>query len=342
MCHAHCHSHTHPQEHIHRHTHARRDLLRLSAVGLASVLLGCSTKQTGAKPLDDSQVHLPIVMATTAVSAALPGFDSFSDQINLITEGSYLRVESSGMPTHAMMVGIQSWQQQVPLPQAYSGSNAWRIPLNPVLADAPISTQNAFYRGAIALAVNGIPIFNALNNRGDDAYLAGELDNLGGHCGRADDYHYHVAPLHLQEIVGIDNPVAYALDGFPIYGTTEPDGSTVTGLDEFNGHFDDENNYHYHASDTYPYINGGLRGMVEVINDQIEPQPQLTPIRPAGEPLQGAVITDFAATDTNAYSLEYTLNSQKNYVNYSFESTTYTFEFVDADGNKRIETYTRR
>ena len=46
--------------------------------------------------------------------------------------------------------------------------------------------------GAIALAVNGMPIFNALNNRGDDAYLAGELDDWGGHAGRADDYHYHM------------------------------------------------------------------------------------------------------------------------------------------------------
>jgi len=35
---------------------------------------------------------------------------------------------------------------------------------------------------------------------------------------------------------GKDQPVAYALDGYPIYGLTEPDGSPVTGLDECHGH----------------------------------------------------------------------------------------------------------
>ena len=54
----------------------------------------------------------------------------------------------------------------------------------------------------------------ALNNRGDDALLAGELDDWGGHCGRADDYHYHIAPTHLQTVVGKKVPIAYALDGF--------------------------------------------------------------------------------------------------------------------------------
>ena len=132
-----------------------------------------------------------------------------------------------GMPAHQMMVGITSWQQQVPTPQPYSGGNAWRIPARPVFAEHPISAKTQLYRGAIALAVNGVPIFNALNNRGDDAYLAGELDKWGGHSGRADDYHYHVAPLHLQSTVGPTNPIAWALDGFPIYGALEPDGSAI-------------------------------------------------------------------------------------------------------------------
>ena len=113
------------------------------------------------------------------------------------TSGSW---RSNGMPSHNMMVGITSWQQQVPVPQPYTGANAWQIPAAPTLAATPISAKTALYRGAIALAVNGVPIFNALNNRGDDAYLAGELDEWGGHAGRADDYHYHVAPLHLQSM----------------------------------------------------------------------------------------------------------------------------------------------
>jgi len=163
-------------------------------------------------------------------------------------------VESNGIPDHPLMIGITAWQQQVPIPQKYVGDNAWRIPFQPVPAKTPQSAKNNFLRGAIALAVNGVPIFNPLNNRGDDAYLFGELDEYGGHCGRADDYHYHLAPVHLEKTVGKAQPIAYALDGYPIYGYTEPDGSPVKDLDALNGHKDASGNYHYHATKQYPYL----------------------------------------------------------------------------------------
>ena len=105
-----------------------------------------------------------------------------------------------------------------------------------------------FLRGAIALAANGIPIFNPQNNRGEVSADIGELDQWGGHCGRADDYHYHAAPLHLQTVLGKGQPIAYALDGYAIFGLTEPDGSAPAQLDAFNGHATPALGYHYHAS----------------------------------------------------------------------------------------------
>ena len=123
------------------------------------------------------------------------------------------------------MIGITSWQQQVPISQPYTDNNSWSIPLQPAYATTPLSTKTNLMKGAVAIAVNGIPIFNALNNRGEDSYLIGELDNWGGHCGRGDDYHYHAAPLHLSTVNGL-KPIAFAVDGFPVYGVKEPDGST--------------------------------------------------------------------------------------------------------------------
>ena len=38
--------------------------------------------------------------------------------------------------------------------------------------------KDNFMKGAIAIAANGIPIFNPLNNRGEDTEAFGELDNL--------------------------------------------------------------------------------------------------------------------------------------------------------------------
>ena len=129
--------------------------------------------------------------------------------------------------------------------------------------------KGRFLRGAIALAVNGVPIFNPQNNRGEVAQEIGELDQWGGHCGRADDYHYHITPLHLQAQAGKGMPVAYALDGYPIYGLTEPDGSPVGKLDACHGH-EAPGGYHYHASNQYPYVIGGFHGEVVEAGEQVE------------------------------------------------------------------------
>jgi hypothetical protein len=280
------------------------------------------------------------VESQTTTTSIADAFAPFSAFIKTRTDNTYFYVESNGIPQHTMMVGIKSWQQQVPTLQDYSGTNAWSIPLKPTLAANPISTKTALYTGAIALAVNGVPIFNALNNRGDDALLFGELDNWGGHCGKADDYHYHTAPLHLQNIVGANKPIAYALDGFAIYGTNEPDGSAMKTLDSYNGHTGIDGVYHYHGTTTYPYTCGAMRGNVTVQNDQIVPQSRSTPIRPPYTPLNGAVITNCTAVGVNGYSLEYTLNGQKYYVNYSWTPQGgYTFVYVDAAGAQRTETF---
>ncbi len=255
----------------------------------------------------------------------------------------FFYVESNGMPDHQMMVGITAWQQQVPLPQKYVGDNAWQIPLHPVPAETPATTKNRFLRGAIAVAVNGIPIFNPLNNRGDDAYLFGELDEFGGHCGRADDYHYHIAPVHLEKTNGKGKPIAYALDGYPIYGYEEPDGSPVKNLDALNGHKDANGNYHYHATTKYPYLNGGFHGVVTERGGQVDPQPRAEPLRPALQPLRDAKITGFQETKAGSYTLTYDVRGSNGTVSYTLSNDgSAKFVFVDTNGKTTQETYAPR
>lgn len=276
------------------------------------------------------------------VRSPADAFRAFSDTVNVRTDSRYLLIESNGLPSHPMMVGIRSWQQQVPLPQPFTGSNAWKVPLHPKLASRPLSAKTNLFRGAIAIAVNGVPIFNALNNRGEDAFLAGELDNWGGHCGRGDDYHYHVAPVHLEDTAGKGNPIAYALDGFPIYGITEADGSPVGKLDQFNGQFDTDGNYHYHATETYPYINGGMRGEVTVSQGQIDPQPRDSPARPPGQPLRGATITGFNRTD-NRFRIDYNVSGRTAAITYVVQNNgELDFTYEEPSGNTRTESYRRR
>ena len=268
-------------------------------------------------------------------------FLKFPESVLVDWDEKYLYVGSDGMPTHPMMVGITAWQQQVPLPQSYYGKNAWSIPLQPVPAAEGMSAKTNFFRGAIAVAANGIPIFNPIKNDGrTDTFLAGELDQYGGHAGRADDYHYHVAPWHLAERLGTSLPLAYALDGYPIYGLNEPDGSQVTGLDSFHGHTDAGGEYHYHASKSYPYINGGFHGQVSVQGGGVDPQPNATPVREATTPLPGAKITGFESSpEQNRYRVEFMQGGKKGSVAYQvFGNRQVQFAFTDPDGTTREQT----
>lgn len=259
-------------------------------------------------------------------------FVPFKPNVHTFWDNNYFYVESKGIPTtHNMMVGITAWQQQVPLPQCYIGSNAWSIPLNPVVADTPVPVSPAhFSRGAIAIAVNGVPIFNPYTNTGVDAYLDGQLDNWGGHSGRADDYHYHTAPLHLYGSTANTLPIAFALDGFAVYGSYEPDGSAMQPLDANHGHYGGNGVYHYHGSAGAPYMIANMVGQItEDTTHQIIPQPHAQPVRPSLTPLSGAVITGFAANGPNGYILTYTRQGQTYKVSYSWTNNgQYTYSFI--------------
>ncbi len=281
-----------------------------------------------------------IVMGATGTNIAA-AFARFAPKVKTHVDEKFLYVESDGLPAHNMMVGITAWQQQVPLPQAYFGDNAWRIPVLPVPSQNPVSIKGRFLRGAIALAANGIPIFNPQNNRGEISQEIGELDQWGGHCGRADDYHYHAAPLHLQSVVGKALPIAYALDGYAIYGLTEPDGSAPTKLDAFNGHATSALGYHYHGSTKYPYVNGGFHGEVVERDGQVDPQPHAQPVRQDQPPLRGARITGFTnSPDQKTFALKYSVNGKPGGVNYSTVGDgNWKFQFISTDGTTRDETF---
>ncbi len=301
-----------------------------------SVLFFASCKKTTPSPA-------PVVPTGNGIPKTSTGFlDSaftpYKPSISTTWDTTYFYVNSGGIPSHNMMIGITSWQQQVPIPQAYSGTNHWSIPLQPVYATTPLSTRYNFMKGAVAIAVNGIPIFNALNNRGEDSYAIGELDNWGGHCGKADDYHYHAAPLHLSGTSGL-MPIAFALDGFAVYGAKEPDGTNMQSLDTCHGHIYNNGVYHYHGTTTYPYVVGSMRGKVSIDPTTPAPENQILPqafahgVRPPLTPLRNAVITDFTSPAANAYNLTYQLGNRQGHVNYNWDNTgRYHFTFIDTAG----------
>ncbi|MBX7207282.1 MAG: YHYH protein [Verrucomicrobiaceae bacterium] len=269
-------------------------------------------------------------------------FAPFRPKVRFFWDGTTFYEESDNMPDNMpnRMTGISSWQQQIPLPASYfanttnpennAGSlgfgqpNYWRLPLVPTVAASPTliftpgSTSNNFQRGAIALASNGIAIFNPANNTGRVSYEIGELDYYGGHCGMADDYHYHIIPMHLSARFGgpltDDKPVAWALDGYPIYGYVEPDGTARQALDSNGGHDHGSWGYHYHAignntvdathpygTPQSPYTMTSFRGTVVNFGGQVDGQPEITPMRASGTGGYTAQPVAGASFGANAY-----------------------------------------
>lgn len=304
-----------------------------------------------------SRIALPFTVALALVAAEMAPdvfdldpklvaqpFQAFGDDVNVRWDQDFVYIESDSMPRHQMMVGIRSWNRQVPIPQPYFGDNAFRLPLRPRLARDPISCKETLFRGAIAVAANGVPIFNPIKQDGrTDTHLAGELDEFGGHAGRADDYHYHVAPVHLADQLPAGLPIARALDGFAMYGYEEGDGSKPKDLDWLNGHAHSGSLYHYHATQDYPYVNGGMRGDIEVLDGQVAGQPRAGGVRPFTRPLRGATITGFENPITGSFRLEYVLNGRTESVDYRIQPHgEVEFVFTNGMGQSHTEVHAPR
>ena len=327
----------------------RLGLSTISILFIFSILIACSKSETTNTTITNNPISTPIIatIAKTNFTFIDSAFAAFKPSISTSWDDTYFYIASTGIPSHNMMIGITNWQQQVPITQPYNGTNSWSIPLQPVYATTPLSTKTNLMKGAVAIAVNGIPIFNALNNRGEDSYKIGELDNWGGHCGKGDDYHYHAAPMHLSTLNGL-KPIAFAVDGFPVYGLKEPDGASMIALDTCHGHNGTNGAYHYHGTTDYPYVIGALKGKVTLDpnttapENQVIPQAFTKPVRPATTPLNGAAITDFVAVGTNSYLLTYKRGTKNGYVKYSWDvNNKYTFILTDTSGNSVTNTYQR-
>ena len=86
------------------------------------------------------------------------------------------------------------------------------------------------------------------------------FDVYNGHPDPRNQYHYHVEPLWLTA----DDPAALVgvlMDGIPIYGPVDMDGSRPDDLDDCNGHEGTTPDhavdvYHYHVTEEVPYLVG--------------------------------------------------------------------------------------
>jgi len=153
--------------------------------------------------------------------------------------------------------------------------------------------------------------------------------------------------MHLSGKAGL-KPIAFALDGFAVYGSKEPEGTNMEPLDICHGHTGKNGVYHYHGTSDYPYVIGAMKGTVSTDpltpapENQILPQAFAKAARPALTPLKDAAITDFKSTASNAYFLTYRIGSKYGYVNYSWDALNkFSFTLIDTAGKSVTTVYQR-
>jgi hypothetical protein len=214
---------------------------------------------------------------TTApiVSASVPDvYKKIYGATSITSDGTYITIKSNGAPDHKSSYYATSNA----LYDNFSGttfggynfaknpnsiaekSYIFKIPVAPKVATNHMATP----LGAIGVSLNGVPFFNQY--AGPNQPLTGEIvsfDRYWGHPAPTGQYHYHVEPLYLTTIkVTKSSLLGFLLDGFPVYGPEE-NGALVDNskLDIYHGHTSvtadyPSGIYHYHITNTDPYING--------------------------------------------------------------------------------------
>ena len=192
----------------------------------------------------------------------------------ITSDGTYLTIKTTGLPDHKSVY----YASGNALYENFSGTTfggsrfnknpnaissqmyTFKIPLAPKVA----STHAATPLGPIGVALNGVPFFNQY--AGPSQPLTNEIvsfDQYWGHPQQSGQYHYHVEPLYLTTVKTSKSALlGFLLDGFPVYGPQENVADVITSsLDVYHGHSHVTTEYpggiyHYHITNTDPYING--------------------------------------------------------------------------------------
>ena len=141
------------------------------------------------------------------------------------------------------------------------------LPLDPILA----ATPSCVSMGMVEIALNGVSVYDALDDNGRDAAAHEVQDRCAGHPQGSGEYHYH-GPGSCQSEVHrlVHTLTGYALDGFGLFGLYGDQSQEITNaeLDEYHGNThriqwngSEVETYHYHLTNAYPYTVSCLRGL---------------------------------------------------------------------------------
>jgi len=160
------------------------------------------------------------LLIVSSLALALP-----APRLSVTESNGYRVITSNGLPDHKPGTFPRKGN-----PNTIAAQNhTFRVPLKPVVAERPVSSQHASF----AVALNGVPFepgtaefwnfdpdagwkYEAMSGRIDLG-----LDEHNAHVQPNGSYHYHGLPAGLIAKLGGDGKtmrlVGYAADGFPVY-----------------------------------------------------------------------------------------------------------------------------
>lgn len=197
--------------------------------------------------------------------------------ITVTLEGGKRVIRANGLPEHG--TGVFPIQPSDPAYQYDHNPNSIReqqilltLPAQPTAA----ATPGCLPMGMIGFALDGVAIFNGVDEGGRDAVAHEVQDRCNGHPQREGQYHYHGPSPCLHDPSGDagrhSDLIGYALDGYGIYGEHGEGGKLLhdSDLDACHGHthavmWDGKMQviYHYHLTPEYPYTLGCFHGSVD-------------------------------------------------------------------------------
>jgi YHYH protein len=194
-------------------------------------------------------------------------------QLSVTTSGTNRIITGNGLPvdTETGTFPIASTDPAYQIdrnPNSIKAQNiSLTLPLDPQMA----ATPSCVPMGRIGVAINGVSIFNGLDDSGRDAVAHEVQDKCDGHPEEDGTYHYHGPSSCIPEEKEDNKLIGYALDGYGIYSMYDASGKEYTDADldachgitspiMWNGKM--VNMYHYVLTQEYPYTIGCFRGSV--------------------------------------------------------------------------------
>ncbi len=209
--------------------------------------------------------------------------DLVDPEVAATCDGTTITVVSNGVPDYTY-IGTSPGEPD-------GREFTFTMPAEPTMAE---TVTDVPYIGPIGMTLNGISIYGPTEGTGGDVdSLPGIISECGSHNGPGGFHTHKILASDVtdcfftpEEVAAAPQLAGYASDGFPIYTGVDQYTSSwqltddslfasdtwaahtyVEGsgdLDQCNGRYDEDGNYAYYTTATFPYVLGCFAGEVEL------------------------------------------------------------------------------